>query len=642
MSNEPFDESLLSAYLDGELTPDETRYVEDQLTNSPRLQQLLEEMRTLRHWVVEAVMHRSRIDHPLTDNRPKRENTVESLHEQVSPQESLVGRAPIQGPWLEPFSPSNTTIHSVSPTRVSRNVDDNHRKNSWGLRAKRGPWIAATALAASLLILFLANASRYSEPKIAREDKDNDAPTNGNYSNTAPPSATTGSADEKDLLNAVTIDSKTGNPQDPGHESKPASTSTIAAAAANADGSTLRYLGRNESELKEERLPDIALSMETTSPTNPSDRRQFGLQARGLEERLAESSPPSASPASPKSELPAPLQNDELHRKLSTQPIPSGRNDPGAVVELKQAIQTTSIQTPSEIDPSPKLLAWLEQSKVFDSSNDPQLETLGEYTPQTESAPSWLIVPYASNVETETEELVRQGNEVESFAVDANGVPSENRLSRHPSAYFFEYQSNRSNGFGTTSPVIDDAKKLSESDALLPQDSNEFALSAQPDTDAIPASVPYKPPAEGATLVFQFSEDQSEQALLALREIGVEWPGMDQAHEEVIYLTTTLSPTSLAGFTNRQLVLSRKTKTAARASASAGQQPSVPQEADLSIQPPATAQRDADQVATKKSSSELKTLGTSVESNLAKATAKQRRVILVIVPEPDAANATKP
>jgi hypothetical protein len=640
MSDEPFDESLLSAYLDGELTPDETRYVENQLTSSPRLQQLLEEMRTLRHWVVEAVMQRSSIDHPRSEDRSILDKPLSSFHEQIDPHESLFGSAPIRGPWSESLLPSTEAVPSVSPTRDPRKVDENHRKKSWGLRAHRGPWIAATALAASLLILFLVNANRLSENPFAISK----APEQVDKSSTASPSvtngsATTGSSDEKIWLDEATINPKTGNPQDPGNEANPAPSSTLAGASANADTSTSRYLGRNEPDLKEDRLPDIAIPMETTSPTNPSDRRQLALPTRGLEARLAESSPPSASP---KSELSAPVQDEQLQRELSTQPRPSGRNTPAAAVELKQAIQTPSIQTPSEINSSPKLLAWLEQSKVFDSSNNPQLAALGEYTPQTESAPSWIIVLNASNAKTETEEIVPQKNEIELFAVDANGVPSENRLPKHPSAYFFEYQSHRPNGSAMESPVIEEAKQLSESDFLPPQDSNELALSAPPATDAIRARDRDWPAAEGAMLVFQFSEDQSEQALVALQEIGVEWPGMAQAHEEVIYLTTTLSPTVVAGFTNRQLVLSRKTKSAARASASAGQEPIVPQEAALSMQTPATAQRDADQVATKKSNSELGTLGTSVENNLANVTAKQRRVILFIVPAPQAANATKP
>jgi hypothetical protein len=636
MSHEAFDESLLSAYLDGELTPDETRYVEDQLTHSPRLQQLLEEMRTLRHWVVEAVMHRSRIDHPLSDNRPVLEGPLHSFHEQVNPQEPRMGPEHIQGPWSEPSSPSTASFPTVSPTRVPRNVDDNHRKNSWGLRAQRGLWIAATALAASLLILFLANASRRSEHPFAMSKTD--APVLGKNSDTTSLPATHGSANEEALLDAATIDSKTGNPQDPGNETNPAPSSALAAAAANADGSTPRTFGRKESDLKEDRLQDSAPAMDTTSPTNPSDRRQLGLQGRGLETRLAESSPPEPSP---KSEVPSPLQADNLFREQSPPPKPLGRDHTGTAVELKQTIQTPSNQTPSEISSSPKLLAWLEQSNAFGPSKEPQLATLDDYTPETASAQPWIIVLNPSNEEMETKEIVRQDNEIELSAVDANGISSENILPKHLSTYFFEYQSNRSNGSGTASPVIENARQRTESATLLPQDSNKFALSAQPDTDAIHASDRNLPPAEVAMFVFQFSEDQTEQALVALQEIGVEWPGMDQTHEEVIYLKTTLSPTAVAGFTNRQLVLSRKTKTAARASASAGQQPIVPQEADLSIQPQATSQHDATQVATDKSSLDM-ALGTSVDNNLAKATTNQRRVILFIVPEPYAANAMKP
>ena len=55
MSREPFDESLLTAYLDDELTHDERARVESALRESPKLTKLLEELRIVRKLVTNAV-----------------------------------------------------------------------------------------------------------------------------------------------------------------------------------------------------------------------------------------------------------------------------------------------------------------------------------------------------------------------------------------------------------------------------------------------------------------------------------------------------------------------------------------------------------------------------------------------------------
>src|SRR5688500_13898316 len=46
--NEPFNDELISAYLDGELSPDEQACVEQTLVESAEFRQMFEELRTLR------------------------------------------------------------------------------------------------------------------------------------------------------------------------------------------------------------------------------------------------------------------------------------------------------------------------------------------------------------------------------------------------------------------------------------------------------------------------------------------------------------------------------------------------------------------------------------------------------------------
>ncbi|MFN7734176.1 MAG: zf-HC2 domain-containing protein [Pirellula sp.] len=62
MSHESLDESLLSAYLDGELSASERELVEQALESSASLRQLLEELRLVRRLVVDAVLHGSSAD----------------------------------------------------------------------------------------------------------------------------------------------------------------------------------------------------------------------------------------------------------------------------------------------------------------------------------------------------------------------------------------------------------------------------------------------------------------------------------------------------------------------------------------------------------------------------------------------------
>ncbi len=99
-SNEPFDESLLSAYLDNELSDAERLLVETKLASDASVRQLLSELVSIRTWVAET----SRETTTVTNwNGPWNSSSLDSsgLHAQLpKPWPTPMPQSPQQAPWM--------------------------------------------------------------------------------------------------------------------------------------------------------------------------------------------------------------------------------------------------------------------------------------------------------------------------------------------------------------------------------------------------------------------------------------------------------------------------------------------------------------------------------------------------------------
>ena len=147
MSQLPFDESLLTAYLDDELTQDERDIVESALRESPQLKKLLQELRVVRQLVANAMRYE---DDKLSGN----EAPISG------------GDAPasfsIQGPWQS----SSMAISTDNPPATgSPGTTVAHEQDS--PPALRG-WMMLASLAATVLLgLFVFSPWKFSPWKFS-------------------------------------------------------------------------------------------------------------------------------------------------------------------------------------------------------------------------------------------------------------------------------------------------------------------------------------------------------------------------------------------------------------------------------------------------------------------------------------------
>lgn len=137
MSREPFDESMLTAYLDDELSLDDRARVEAALRESPQLSQFLEELRLVRKLVCDAV------------------------RSEVSKQSGTGSTTPsfaVRGPWQSTPSPSTSVsvpqLTSVSPSAersqsVELPVSATHVP---ALRPALRGWMMLASLAATIML----------------------------------------------------------------------------------------------------------------------------------------------------------------------------------------------------------------------------------------------------------------------------------------------------------------------------------------------------------------------------------------------------------------------------------------------------------------------------------------------------------
>jgi len=136
MSREPFDESLLTAYLDEELSQEDRKMVESALRESPHLTKLLEELRIVRNLVSNAV----RGD----------ENRL-AVGDTTSDQD--VSQAPftIRGPWqsVSETQPNGRATLTIRPQKAE-NVDASNVEHAF--RPSLRSWMMLASLAATVLL----------------------------------------------------------------------------------------------------------------------------------------------------------------------------------------------------------------------------------------------------------------------------------------------------------------------------------------------------------------------------------------------------------------------------------------------------------------------------------------------------------
>lgn len=149
MNIEPFDESLLTAYLDGELSPIEIEYVEQAMAASPQLRQSYEELKCLRSWIVSAVKH--------ANPMPTAEPATAGVHGNGAEHAASVIEADSQWPWFVDegamHAKRSTSTGSICESHES--AVQSERPSSRRIAVSRMGWTAFAALAATLLIVLL-------------------------------------------------------------------------------------------------------------------------------------------------------------------------------------------------------------------------------------------------------------------------------------------------------------------------------------------------------------------------------------------------------------------------------------------------------------------------------------------------------
>jgi len=136
MNREPFDESLLTAYLDDELSHDDRNNVESALRESPQLTKLLEDLRIVRKLVTSAVR---------SEENKLAGADATTLADAGQPSFT------IKGPWQSAAvtKPTDTSPAMVAPKRVDPVVAATHDQAFH--RALRG-WMMLASLAATVLL----------------------------------------------------------------------------------------------------------------------------------------------------------------------------------------------------------------------------------------------------------------------------------------------------------------------------------------------------------------------------------------------------------------------------------------------------------------------------------------------------------
>ena len=134
MNREPFDESLLTAYLDDELSHDDRNKVESALRESPQLTKLLEQLRIVRKLVTSAVR---------SEENKLAGADATTLADAGQPSFT------IKGPWQSAAvtKPTDTSPAMVATKRVDPVVAATHDQAFH--RALRG-WMMLASLAATL------------------------------------------------------------------------------------------------------------------------------------------------------------------------------------------------------------------------------------------------------------------------------------------------------------------------------------------------------------------------------------------------------------------------------------------------------------------------------------------------------------
>jgi hypothetical protein len=174
MNMEPFDESLLTAYLDGELSPIEIEYVEQAMAASPRLRQSYEELKCLRRWIVSAVNHASPIRPVERQLTVEPKPTADALTETDCDPATITAAS--QWPWMldqAALDANPSSAQQVQSQRLDSAAHSDRQSNRHSARSRMG-WTAFAALAATLLIVLLSgglplaplwNSLSYSVPK---------------------------------------------------------------------------------------------------------------------------------------------------------------------------------------------------------------------------------------------------------------------------------------------------------------------------------------------------------------------------------------------------------------------------------------------------------------------------------------------
>lgn len=136
MNREPFDESLLTAYLDDELSPGDRNKVESALRESPQLTKLLDELRTVRKLVTSAVRSEE-------NKRASAEATT--LADAGRPSFT------IKGPWQSAAGarPTDTSPAMVTTKRVDPVVAATHDQ---AFRPAVRGWMMLASLAATVIL----------------------------------------------------------------------------------------------------------------------------------------------------------------------------------------------------------------------------------------------------------------------------------------------------------------------------------------------------------------------------------------------------------------------------------------------------------------------------------------------------------
>jgi len=171
MSYESLDESLLSAYLDGELSASEKEHVEQALESSASLRQLLEELRLVRRLVVDAVLHGTSVDADGAAPMDLYESSSQDRVRSRPDRNAVQANAPAVGsppPWLvdrrhptslAPNAAADEETSSASVGAIAASKVELPSSSWWTIRNVA---MAVSALAASWLLGLLVFSGRES------------------------------------------------------------------------------------------------------------------------------------------------------------------------------------------------------------------------------------------------------------------------------------------------------------------------------------------------------------------------------------------------------------------------------------------------------------------------------------------------